>query len=185
MYTVQLVLLRLSGRLIGFLIRAWIILNNGKCGSGFIVESGFRLKYPPHSGIRIGNNVCIGKQTTFDIPKGSKLEIGSDVSLTGYSYISAAKEVVIGNHVIIGEFVSIRDANHSAILGAGFIKEQTMSAASIVLGDDIWIGRGVAILKGVKIANGSIVGANAVVIKDIVIANSLNTGIPCHFIKLR
>lgn len=169
----------------GFFIRLWIIVNGGECGK-LIVESGFRLKYPPHKGYKLGKNICIGKHTNLDIPKGSVLIIGNDVSLTGYTYISVAEELVIGNNVIIGEFVSIRDANHGTILeGDLLIKNQKMLPQKIEIEDNIWIGRGVCVLSGVKISSGSVVGSNSVVNKSLLVSDSIYAGIPCKFIKSR
>lgn len=185
MFKFQLILLRVFARLRGMFVRIWILSNGGKCKGKLIVESGFRFKYPPNKNIDIGYNVCFGKQTTLDIFKDAKLIIGDDVSFTGYTYISAALEVVIGNHVIVGEFVSIRDANHTTKLNDGFMKNQPMSPSQIILENDIWIGRGVSILKGVKVASGSVIGANSVVMQDITHNNSINAGIPCKFIKFR
>lgn len=70
MHLIQLVCLRITPRFFGLLVRLWIRANGGTCDKGLIVESGFRFIYPPHEGISIGNNVCIEKQTTFDIPIG-------------------------------------------------------------------------------------------------------------------
>lgn len=185
MYKIQLLILRVPGRIRGVFVRIWILFNGGKCKGKLIVESGFRFKYPPNKNIDIGYNVCFGKQTTLDVFKDAKLVIGDDVSFTGYTYISVALEVLIGNHVIVGEFVSIRDANHTTRLDNGFIKNQPMSPSQIILGNDIWIGRGVSILKGVKVASGSVIGANSVLMRDIVHSNSINAGIPCKFLKFR
>lgn len=185
MFKFQLFFLRFPSRIRGYFVRIWILCNWGKCKGKLIVESGFRFKQPPNKNIDIGYNVCFGKQTTLDIFKDSKLVIGNDVSFTGYTYISSAYEVIIGNHVIVGEFVSIRDANHGTTLDSGYIKNQPMRPATIKFGDDIWIGRGVSVLKGVNLASGVVVGANSVVINDIKETNSINAGIPCKFIKSR
>ncbi len=185
MYFIQLFFLRIIPRLRGLVIRLWIILNGGKCGN-LIVESGFRLKYPPHKGFKLGNNICFGKHVNLDVPIGSIITIGDDVSFTGYTYISVAEALFIGSHVIIGEFVSIRDANHGTSLEANvFIKDQKMKPKKIEIEDNIWIGRGVCILSGVRITSGSVIGSNAVVNKPLLISNAIYAGIPCKYIKNR
>jgi len=40
-------------------------------------------------------------------------------------------------------------------------------AKQIVIGDDVWIGFNVTILKGVHIGNRAIIGANAIIVKDV------------------
>lgn len=185
LFKFQLGLLRIPSRLRGFAISLWILLNGGKCGKGLIIESGFRFKFPPHQGIRFGDRVCLGKGTTLDIPLGSFLEIGNNVSLTGYTYISSAKKVVIGNDVIIGEFCSIRDANHGYGIDMGLIKDQPMQPLAIIIGSDIWVGRGVAILRGANIKDGCIIAANAVVTSNTFVENAIIAGIPAKIIRNR
>lgn len=184
LYNVQRILMRVFPRIRGFFIRVWIIFNGGECGNGLIVEKGFRFKYPPHKGIKFANNVYFGRNTTLDVPRNSTLTIGYKTAFTGYTYLSAAKEVRIGDDVIIGEFVSIRDANHFFKLGAGVIQNQPMNPASIILDNDIWIGRGCVILKGVTIGSGAVVGANSVV-KTNIVPNSVNIGMPAKEIDKR
>jgi chloramphenicol O-acetyltransferase type B len=53
-----------------------------------------------------------------------------------------------------------------------------------IIEDDVWIGHGVTIMRGVKIGEGSIVGANSVVTKDIP-PYSIFAGVPAKFIRSR
>lgn len=185
MYFIQLLFLRIIPRVRGLFFRIWILMNGGKCGY-IIVESGFRLKYPPHKGLVFGNQVCFGKHTTLDVPRGASLMIGDRVSFTGYSYISSAKKVSIGHDVIAGEFVSIRDAHHGTSIQNGLpIKDQEMFPGAITLENDIWIGRGVCILKGVSISSGIVIGSNSVVNQSLHIPQGIYAGTPCQFIKNR
>ncbi|MBS1739028.1 MAG: acyltransferase [Bacteroidetes bacterium] len=185
MYKIQLLFLRLPDRLRGWLVSQWIKLNGGKCGNGLIVEKGFRFKYPPHSGISIGNSVCFGKHTNLDIPRNSKFILGNGVSFTGYIYISCALEVSIGDNVIVGEFVSIRDANHGYKDYQIPIKIQPMEPLPIKIHENIWIGRGVAVLRGAKIPSGCIVAANAIVNKAFIEPNIILSGSPANKLKNR
>ncbi len=52
----------------------------------------------------------------------------------------------------------------------------------IVIGDNVWIGEGAKILKGVHIGANSVIGAGSVVTKDIP-ANVVAAGNPCQVIK--
>lgn len=54
----------------------------------------------------------------------------------------------------------------------------------VVIGDDVWIDGRVTILPGVKISNGSIVGAGAVVTKDVP-EYAIVAGNPAHIIRFR
>jgi acetyltransferase-like isoleucine patch superfamily enzyme len=42
-----------------------------------------------------------------------------------------------------------------------------MTTAPIIIGDDVWIGTGAVITKGVKIGNGAVIGVNSLITKDV------------------
>ena len=71
-----------------------------------------------------------------------------------------------------------------ATLNHGLAQEdrQTTYPAPIVLGKDVWIGSNATILQGVTIGDNAVVGAGAVVMKDVE-ANTIVGGVPARFIK--
>ena len=74
--------------------------------------------------------------------------------------------LTIGNYVRIGPDVCIIDQDHGFHRN-DLIMNQRAHIEYITIEDDLWIGRGATILKGVKLGEGSIVGANALVNKNI------------------
>ena len=86
--------------------------------------------------------------------------------------------------MLIGEFCSIRDSDHG--IGASqLIRQQPMETRPLFIGNDVWIGRGVAVLKGTEfIGDGAVIGANAVV-KSAVPENTIAVGIPAKKIGIR
>ena len=52
-----------------------------------------------------------------------------------------------------------------------------MTTAPIIIGDDVWIGTGAVITKGVKIGNGAVIGVNSLITKDVP-ENAVMVGIP-------
>lgn len=162
MYLIQKALLGIEPRLRGLIYRWWIILNGGKCGKRLHVHRGVWFKHPPHAGIRFGEDVCLGRGVVVDVPKGARLQMGNRVAFTGYTYISSAQEVVFEDDILVGEYSSVRDANHASSLSST-IKSQPMDPKPIHVESDVWIGRGVTILRGSTVKTGCIVGANALV----------------------
>jgi acetyltransferase-like isoleucine patch superfamily enzyme len=136
----------------------------------------------------VANNVSIGNDAAFysnvilDIEENALLKIGNNFTLSYGSIIVCNKHVEIGNFVMIGEYTSIRDTSHSfKSKDTPFCKQQDYSS-SIILGNNIWIGRGCMLFPGTIINDNVIVGANSV-IKGHLEANSVYAGSPAKKIK--
>ena len=114
---------------------------------------------------------------------GGKIALGSHTRVNTGSVLVAYASIAIGDDCLIGEYVSIRDADHGSELGAP-MRTQRHDSAPIVIGNDVWIARGAVILKGVKIGNGAIVAANSVVNRDVA-ENSIVGGVPARVLKSR
>jgi acetyltransferase-like isoleucine patch superfamily enzyme len=96
----------------------------------------------------------------------SVIQIGDDVGVSGCS-ITAAQRVAIGNRVLIGSGVLITDNDGHPIHPDGRRYGTEYASAPIEIGDDVFIGARAIILKGVHVGQGAIVGAGAVVTKDV------------------
>lgn len=97
---------------------------------------------------------------------GAKIEIGNDVGISGCT-ISAAKSITIGSHVLIGSGALICDSDAHPIDPIERRKGSGGASRPIVIENDVFIGARAIILKGVRIGRGSVIGAGAVVAKDI------------------
>jgi len=94
---------------------------------------------------------------------GGRLEIGTGTYINSGVSICACQSVVVGERCLIGPRVLIID-NDFHISG-----EATSFPASrpVVLEDEVWLGAGVIVLKGVRIGRGASVGAGSVVTRDV------------------
>jgi acetyltransferase-like isoleucine patch superfamily enzyme len=84
---------------------------------------------------------------------------------------------------MIGPFCYITDHDHGHDAGR-LVSEQPLVSAPVRIGNDVWIGAGAIILKGVTIGDGAIVGAGAVVTGDVP-AGTKVIGVPARQIGQR
>ena len=126
---------------------------------------------------RIGPGVEFGTEASGHIVLGKSVRVNRGTTLVSYEHIS------IGDDTLIGEFVSIRDANHG-VSPEKLIREQPHTRKAIKIGRDVWIGRGSVILPGVEIGDGSIIGANSVVTKSVP-AGTIAVGSPAKPLRKR
>jgi len=148
---------------------------------GVYVLSRFFLKL---MGVEIGKNLKTFPITTIEEPNkisiGSNVWIGKNISLYGCNGIK------IGNNVVIAKDVSLISGNHKYSSKEIKINNQEMQLGKppIIIGNDVWIGEKAIILKSVNIGEGCVVGAGAVVTKDVP-AFSVVAGNPAVIIKQR
>ena len=133
--------------------------------------------------IKIGAKARIGDLTEFTTNHDGIIRIGREVRLNRGATICAYTEVSIGDFSMVGEFVSIRDANHGIASGE-LVRNQPHDAKPIRIGTDVWVGRGACILPGVTIGDGAIIGANSIVTKYVP-PNAIAAGIPAKVIRER
>ena len=128
-----------------------------------------------------GLRVCGGEVNSVRVERGchfdGHIEVGNHVSIgEGAYFVSTKAKLVIGDRVMIAPNVTIYTGDHATrvvgkylmdisdadkdALGGGFDKD-------VVIEQDCWIGTRAIILKGVRIGRGSVIGAGALVTKDV------------------
>lgn len=142
--------------------------------------------------------IIIGKKGIYgDIKKGNKFTKGvfvlESASIGMYNYFgpyAMINNAFIGNYCSIGPGVKIGQGNHSMPYITTYQKisskliGHSLNTAQAMIGNDVWCGANVAILQGVKIGDGAVIGANAVVTHDIP-DYGIAVGIPAKVIKYR
>ncbi|HGL4294453.1 TPA: CatB-related O-acetyltransferase [Citrobacter sedlakii] len=132
------------------------------------------------------NKVVYGVDCYFgrgvNLSKGIKL--GDYCYIGQYSYIGP--NTIIGNFAIFADNVNFIGSDHRYDLPATpvILSGVPDNQPQTVIGDDVWLGHGVTIMRGIKIGNGAIVAANSVVTKNIP-AYEVWAGIPARKIKER
>ena len=138
-----------------------------------------RFRSTREPGLIIGDRVKIYTWTEFNIEPGGMAEVGDDSILVGAVFMCAEK-VSIGKRVVISYNVTIADSDFhprdpelrklDAVANSpqgDKSKRPAVIARPVVIEDDVWIGIGAIILKGVHIGRGAQIGAGAVVTKNV------------------
>lgn len=142
----------------------WFIIKNSlkKCGKKFRFSP--NSVFSDHRLIEIGDNVFFGERTI----------------------INTGILVKIGNNVMFGPDVMIIAGDHNVSeigIQMRYIKSGGKNLP-VILENDVWVGARVLILKGVKIGEGTVIGAGSLVTKEMP-PYSICFGSPCKFIKQR
>lgn len=131
---------------------------------------------------KIGKRVYIRGKCNIMSP--SNISMGNDVSINHHTTISGHGKVTIGNFVMVAPNCNILSSNHAFSNYKISMMKQGVASSEVVIEDDVWIGVNAVILSGVRIGRGAIIGANAVVTKDVE-PFSIVGGIPARHIKYR
>lgn len=128
--------------------------------AGLVPSHLFRLLIYRLAGIRIGKGSRIHTGARFFEPVNIK--IGEDTIIGNNAFLDGRDKLIIGNHVDIASSVMIYNSEHD-------INSEDFRAivAPVEIGDYVFIGPRAIILPGVKIGQGAVVAAGAVVTKDV------------------
>lgn len=128
--------------------------------------------------IRLGRDLYLYRDLYLETQQQGQIEIGDGVVLSRGVHLAAFSAIEIGAGSLLGEYVSVRDANHG--YGPGLApRHSSHRARPIRIGRHVWIGRGAAILAGVSIGDGAVIGANAVVTHDVA-PGAIALGVPAR-----
>lgn len=171
--------------------------NKNKCilggDSRFYITSTVENLSNNRYSVEIGSNCHIRGQLLV-YPYAGKIKIGNYCYIGEGSRLWSESSITIGDRVLIAHNVDIHDSNdhpvdykqrhkhYCDILKVGHLAEYDLCSQPVTIEDDVWIGFGAAIMKGVTIGKGAIVAAHAVVTKDVP-PYSVVAGNPAQVIK--
>lgn len=159
-----------------------------RIGDGVIIDDNVLLdaKGGDNRGITIGRDSFIGRNSILHCKDGD-IELGERADIGANSQIFSGSRVVIGRDVLIGAYAYLVGGGNYDIGRTDVPINRSLpegSARGIRVGDDVWIGTHAVILDGVSLGGGSVVGAGAVVTKDVP-GWSVAAGVPARVVKQR
>jgi acetyltransferase-like isoleucine patch superfamily enzyme len=132
--------------------------------------------------IRLEGNNRIGRSCLFQ--GTGDITVGKNTFFGDFCVIGSNERIQIGRDVMISQAVTIRDTDHNFESLETPMNVQGMKTAAVHIEDDVWIGHGAIILKGVSVGEGAVVAAGAVVAKDVP-KFAIVAGLPARVVKYR
>jgi acetyltransferase-like isoleucine patch superfamily enzyme len=109
---------------------------------------------------------------------GAKTVMGQECTISAYQHVSIGRECVIADRVMLIDF------DHGMVEVDRPIRLQGIYMRDVNVGNNVWIGYGACILRGVTVGDNAVIGTNAVVTTDVP-ANAVVGGVPAKLIRMR
>jgi len=109
---------------------------------------------------------------------GAKTAIGQEITINAYQHVSIGRECVIADRVMLIDF------DHAVEEVERPIRLQGIYKRDVRVGNNVWIGYGACILRGVTIGDNAVIGASAVVTHDVP-GNAVVAGVPARVLRMR
>jgi acetyltransferase-like isoleucine patch superfamily enzyme len=109
---------------------------------------------------------------------GAKSVLGQECTISAFQHVSIGRECIIADRVMLIDF------DHGVVEVDRPIRAQGIYKRDVRVGNNVWIGYGVAILRGVTVGDNSVLGTSTIVSKDVP-ANAVAAGVPVRVIRMR
>jgi acetyltransferase-like isoleucine patch superfamily enzyme len=170
----------------GELVSIYLRARGSRVGRGLRCEGFPVLRIADFKRLQIGRGTVLEKRVVLWQNGLGSILIG-DFCYIGIGTIlnstSDSGRIELGNETLIGAYCLVQDNDHGTNAMES-IRNQPFVGAPISIGNDCWIGAHVSILKGVRLGDGCVIGAGAVVTRDIH-ENSIAVGVPARIVGER
>lgn len=157
-----------------------IILNSGVC-----LYDGVRIHCTGKQGeVLLQSQVILDRGVDIKSCEDGRIKICRGTFVSPYTCMAGPGSIHIGEYCMIASHCGIYANNHIFTDRSRPMALQGVTAEGIVIEDDCWLGTGVKVLDGVRIGRGCVIGAGAVVTKDIP-PYSIAVGVPAKIIGTR
>jgi acetyltransferase-like isoleucine patch superfamily enzyme len=157
-------------------------------------EAGVRIDRTVH--VRSAERLSIGAHTFIDAgvvlhcggmdwsPDDGGIQIGVNVYIGPNSVLFGAAGIEIGDGALISPGVVITSHQHTFADKQQEIRSQALDFGRVVIERNVWVGANATILPGLRLGEGSVVGAGAVVTHDVA-PNTVVMGVPARVSRER
>jgi acetyltransferase-like isoleucine patch superfamily enzyme len=104
--------------------------------------------------------------------------LGQECTISSFQHVSIGRECVIADRVMLIDF------DHGMVEVDRPIRLQGIYKRDVRVGNNVWIGYGACVLRGVTVGDNAVIGTNAVVTRDVP-ANAVVGGVPARLIRMR
>jgi acetyltransferase-like isoleucine patch superfamily enzyme len=147
------------------------------------IGPGVQLEIGRDAVLRLGRWSWIGHGTKIRVHEG-EASIGAKTVLGQECTISAFQHVSIGRECIVADRVMLIDFDHGVVEHERPVREQGIYKRDVRVGHNVWIGYGVAILRGTTVGDNCVLGTSTIVTKDVP-ANAIAAGVPVRVLRMR
>jgi acetyltransferase-like isoleucine patch superfamily enzyme len=109
---------------------------------------------------------------------GAKTVMGQECTISAFQHVSIGRECVIADRVMLIDF------DHGMVEVERPVRLQGIYKRDVRVGNNVWIGYGACILRGVTVGDNAVIGTSSVVTHDVP-ANAVVGGVPARLIRMR
>jgi acetyltransferase-like isoleucine patch superfamily enzyme len=109
---------------------------------------------------------------------GAKSVLGQECTISSFQHVSIGRECIVADRVMLIDF------DHGMVEVERPVRDQGIYKRDVRVGHNVWIGYGVAILRGATVGDNSVLGTSTVVSRDVP-ANAVAAGVPVRVLRMR
>jgi acetyltransferase-like isoleucine patch superfamily enzyme len=159
--------------------RLWALHRGVDVGARVSVGRSCRLILEPGGRLVLADDCAVDDGSTLAVYQGGRLALGKGCFVGHHATLAARDSVELGAGTFLAELVSVRDHDHAVGLPPSSGK---VDVTPVRIGADAWLGAKVTVLRGARVGDRTVVGANAVVRGDLP-EDVVAVGIPARVVR--
>jgi acetyltransferase-like isoleucine patch superfamily enzyme len=160
--------------------RLWAWLHRGvEVGARVSVGRGCRLILDPGGRLVLADGCSVDDGGTLAVYRGGRLQLGEGCFVGHHATLAARDSIELGAGTFLAELVSVRDHDHAVGLPPS---SGQVDITPVRIGADAWLGAKVTVLRGARVGDRTVVGANAVVRGELP-ADVVAVGAPARVVR--